>query len=94
MAATSPLVDVNVVDNIRVAYHQLHRSVIRAIQTQVGDAARLAEQRQMAMRLFQTAEPVSLYFSLHLIRSHLYLRLLEAPIAFRPRRVQRPANKH
>ena len=48
------------VDNIRAAYSLLEHRVFQAVQTQVGDAARLGEVRQEVLSLLQAAEPVCL----------------------------------
>lgn len=46
-------------DNLRAAFHTLHHRVIRALQTQIGDAARLGETRNQALQLLQAVQPVS-----------------------------------
>lgn len=46
------------VDNLRAAYGVLHERVIRALRTQVGDAARLEESRSQALSFIQAAAPV------------------------------------
>ena len=45
-------------ENIRAAYHNLHRTAIRSLLTQVGDAARLGEVRGQAVAFLQAAEQV------------------------------------
>ena len=63
-------------DNIRSAYHLLEQDVVRALRTQLGDAARLGEQRTHALSLLQAAEPVSLSPTLnHALHSKLSLLL-------------------
>ena len=49
----------NATDNIRSAYRVLEDRVVRALHTQVGDAARLQEQRTQALSLLEAVEPVS-----------------------------------
>lgn len=46
-----PEVAINPLESIRYAYQELQRSVIRALRTQVGDAARLNEQRDNVIRV-------------------------------------------
>ena len=55
---TGALLQVNPVDNIRAAYRVLDHRVQQALRTQVGDAPRLQEARNLAMSLLQAAEPV------------------------------------
>ena len=49
----------NTTDNIRLAYEILVQRVTRALQTQLGDAARLGETCSEVLSLLQAAEPVS-----------------------------------
>lgn len=55
-----PVVTLDVVDNIRRAYAELEHSIFRALQTQIGDGVRLSIERDTALRLLETAEPVRL----------------------------------
>ena len=48
------------VDNIRAAYNVLERNVVRAVRVQIGDRARLQDQKDSALSLLQAAELVSL----------------------------------
>ena len=45
----------NPLDNFRAAYVTLNDRVIRALRTQLGDAARLGDQRSEALLLLQRA---------------------------------------
>ena len=60
-SAIPPTAPSSVLDNFRAAYYVLEERVIRALQTQLGDAARLGEQRTHALSLLQTAEQVRCY---------------------------------
>ena len=48
----------SVMDNFRAAYVILEQDVSRSLHTQVGDAARLGEQRDRALRFLANAEQV------------------------------------
>ena len=58
MAEPRPVVELDVVNNIRIAHEQLKQDVLRAVYTQIGDRQRLDEPRDRAMRLLGTVEPV------------------------------------
>lgn len=64
LSQMDPLHTLNLLDNIRVAFNTLHERVLRALQTQVGDSARLQQTRTQVQSLLQAAELVS---------GHLYL---------------------
>ena len=57
------VITLDVVDNIRRAYSELEHSIIRALQTQVEDGARLTIERDSALRLLETALPVHVHLS-------------------------------
>lgn len=48
------------INNLWAAYWVLEDGVIRSLQTQLGDAVWLEEQRAQAMQFLQAAEQVSL----------------------------------
>lgn len=52
-------------ETIRQAYHELGRRVDVALHTQIGDHARLDEQRRQALSLMASIEQAS-FFSLNL----------------------------
>lgn len=63
-------------ETIRQAYHELGRRVDVALHTQIGDHARLDEQRRAAMSLMASVEQVSFYVPSHEIYvNFFFLRL-------------------
>lgn len=65
------------VQTIRVAYHAVGQRVTRALQVQIGDSARLLEQRNAALALMETIQPVHSLF-------HLFIYGLMSLIACQP----------
>ena len=58
MEANPAVHSLSPIDNIRAAYQILERNVVRALQAQLGDDARLEEQHDSALSLLQAAIPV------------------------------------
>lgn len=48
----------DIVNNIRVAYHELERKVTRALRTQLGDEQRLRAQQREVLRFVEDATVV------------------------------------
>lgn len=51
--------DLTVLQNLRLAYHEIERNVTRALHTQVGDSTQLGNVRRTVLRFLETAETVS-----------------------------------
>lgn len=57
--------------NLRIRYHEIVRSVVRALHTQLGDAERLGVHRRDILLFMGAAELVSVFSADHTMPCHL-----------------------